>query len=132
MAPRLHGIPRIGRFSIVGGLNTLVDLAVFLLLVKLFSVPLVPANLLAFAVALANSYLLNRLWTFHDSATATSLGTISRFVLFNICGALLATAALALLAALGLPVLAAKLLAIAVSMAWNYLTMRHFVFRPGR
>ena len=68
MSPRRHGLLRIGRFSIVGVLNTLVDLAVFMLLVKLLSVPLVPANLLAFAVALANSYVLNRLWTFRDSA----------------------------------------------------------------
>jgi putative flippase GtrA len=132
MSPRRHGILRIGRFSIVGVLNTLVDLTVFLLLVELVSMPVVPANLLAFSVALANSYVLNRLWTFHDSGTAPSLGNVSRFVLFNACGALLATAALALLVGLGLPTLAAKLLSIVVSMAWNYLTMRHFVFRPGR
>ena len=56
--------------------------------------------------------------------------TISRFLSCNVAGALLATAALSLLARAGLPVLAAKVLSIAVSMVWNYLTMRHLVFRP--
>lgn len=130
MSPRQRGLLRIGRFSIVGVLNTLVDLGVFLLLVKVFSMPVVPANLLAFGVSLANSYLLNRFWTFHDSGTPHSVGNIARFLAFNSTGALLATAALSALVTLGVPVLVAKLLSIGVSMTWNYLTMRHFVFRP--
>ena len=89
---------RVGRFSVVGVLNTLVDVAVFITLVKLFAVPLVAANLFAFAVALANSYVLNRLWTFGDSAAPHDLVTLSRFLCCNVAGALLATAALSLLA----------------------------------
>ena len=73
---------------------------------------------------------MNRLWTFGDSAAPHDLATLSRFLSCNVAGALLATAALSLLARLGLPVLAAKVLSIAVSMVWNYLTMRHLVFRP--
>ena len=129
-ARRGRNLLRVGRFSVVGILNTLVDVAVFITLVKLFAVPLVAANLFAFAVALANSYVLNRLWTFGDSAAPHDLVTLSRFLSCNVAGALLATAALSLLARLGLPVLAAKALSIAVSMVWNYLTMRHLVFRP--
>ncbi len=130
MTSKRHVLLRVGRFSIVGALNTLVDIAVFMALLKLFAVPLVTANLLAFAVALANSYVMNRLWTFGDSTAPHDLATISRFLSCNVAGALLATAALAILARVGLPVLAAKVLSIAVSMVWNYLTMRHLVFRP--
>ncbi len=129
MAARNQGFRRLGRFSVVGALNTLIDIAVFMLLVKVFSLPVVPANLLAFSVALANSYILNRLWTFHDSTAPHSVGNIFRFVLFNTAAALLATATLAALVTLNLPILAAKVLSIGVSMTWNYLTMRYLVFK---
>jgi putative flippase GtrA len=125
-------VGRVARFSVVGAMNTLIDLVVFLALVWWLAVPVVPANLLAFGVALANSYILNRSWTFRDAGTVVSTGNVLRFVLFSCLGAAIATAALWLLSRLGLATLAAKLLSVCVGMCWNYLTMRHLVFAKPR
>ena len=123
---------RVGRFSIVGVLNTLVDLSVFLVLVSAVGMPLVPANLVAFVAALSNSYVLNRSWTFRDREAPASAGSIAQFVIFCTAGAGLATGVLWLLTQFGLPILVGKLLSILASMSWNYLTMQHFVFGPRR
>jgi putative flippase GtrA len=129
---RRAAVGRVARFSAVGVLNTLIDVGVFVALVWWVRMPIVPANLLAFAAALANSYVLNRSWTFRDSRAAASPENVARFVLFSCVGALIATGALWLLRQAGLPVLAAKLLSVLVGMTWNYLTMRHLVFTTPR
>ena len=130
--PGFGSLGRVLRFSAVGLLNTSIDMVVFLGLVWGLGVPVVPANLAAFGVALANSYVLNRSWTFRDTGTQVSSGNIARFVASSSIGAGLATTALWLLLRLGLPTLAAKLLSIVVGMTWNYLAMRHLVFAPRR
>lgn len=125
---------RITRFSLVGVLNTGVDLAAFYVLFSLVGLPLIAANLLAFLVALANSFVFNRFWTFGSRFSGSLLAGALRFCLGNLLGALLGTGALWALHALGFEVMAAKLLSIGVSMIWNYLFMRTFVFetvRPG-
>lgn len=123
---------RVGRFSIVGVLNTLIDLSVFLMLVTAVGMPLVPANLVAFAVALTNSYALNRSWTFRDRAEPARAGGFAQFVMFCTVGAGFATGVLWLLTQLAVPILIGKLFSIVVNMTWNYLTMRHFVFKARR
>ena len=107
-ARRGRNLLRVGRFSVVGILNTLVDVAVFITLVKLFAVPLVAANLFAFAVALANSYVVNRLWTLAGFRRTARPREPLALRPCNIAGALLATAALSLLVASACPSLAAK------------------------
>lgn len=118
------GLWRLARFGITGGINTGVDLAVFSALVFGLGVPAVPANLAAFGVALCGSYLLNRYWVFATRGTG-----VGRFVASNLFTALLATAVLWGMMRLGLPVLAAKVLATGLSMVVNYLLMSRLVFR---
>ncbi|MBA2679541.1 MAG: GtrA family protein, partial [Ktedonobacteraceae bacterium] len=64
------------RFSIVGGLNTFVDLLVFNLLI--WGLPtqdsglLVVYNSLAYLVGAMNSFCWNKLWTFRQRSSATN------------------------------------------------------------
>lgn len=118
-----------GRFAVVGLVNTLVDYALFNLLFYLAETPLIAAHFLSAGTAVLVSFLLNRNWTFagakhHDSvwrqfvrhvATAGSAVLISAVVIW--------------LAAFVLPAYLAKLAAIGVSFAWNFLLSRHWVFR---
>ena len=46
-------------FAMVGVVNTLVDLGVFLVAYSVLAVPLIPANLLAWLVAVSGSYVMN-------------------------------------------------------------------------
>ena len=52
------------RYGLVGVVNTGIDIALFLLLVKLFGVAPVPANVVSFSCGAVNSFVLNRHWTF--------------------------------------------------------------------
>lgn len=54
------------KFLAVGTTNTLIDFAVLNLLVQLTALPLLLSNSISFSVAVINSYLLNKYWTFQD------------------------------------------------------------------
>jgi putative flippase GtrA len=51
-------------FGLVGVVNTLVDLGVFWIALKIIGLPLLLANLLAWLVAVSGSYILNCFTTF--------------------------------------------------------------------
>ncbi|MBF0255408.1 MAG: GtrA family protein [Gammaproteobacteria bacterium] len=118
------------RFGLVGVVNTLVDLALFLLFYLGFGLAPLLANALAFAVAVSNSYLLNQRWTFRSGSTPLSLRGYATFVLLNSGGLLLGSLALLLLVRY-MPVELAKLCATGLTLAWNFSLSRRFVFRPG-
>jgi len=68
-----------GRFLIVGVLNTLIDMAVFAALLAAGMLPLV-ANVLAWAVAVAFSYIANSRWSFERDETLSTTHAVLRFV----------------------------------------------------
>ena len=134
MAPditRRHSA-RVIRFGLVGVLNTAVDFALFALLFYGVEWPLLAANAAAYSVAAANSYLLNKYWTFGD--TSRGRAAILRgmlFVVLNLVGLALASAAIWVLAQFLHP-LVAKAGSIAVSFVWNYWSNHKFVYTDSR
>jgi putative flippase GtrA len=54
------------KFGIVGVSNTLLSLAVYAVLLKVFGVAYLAASALAFAVGTVNGFLWNSRWTFRD------------------------------------------------------------------
>jgi putative flippase GtrA len=61
---------QLGRFGMVGILNTVVDYVLFIGLTKVFSIPLEQvwiAKLISGSVAIANSFYFNRRWVFRHS-----------------------------------------------------------------
>lgn len=118
-----------GRFIVTGGINTAVDLLGFSGLVFVLRMHPVAANLLAFALALCCSYVLNRYWTFAASRHREStLRSIALFLSCSVLSAALSSSALWALLTVGIPVLTAKLGATAVSMAVNYVLLSRVVF----
>lgn len=67
------------RFLIVGLLNTVIDMAVFAVLLAVDIRPLV-ANVLAWAVAVTFSYIVNSRWSFEREETLSMTQSILRFV----------------------------------------------------
>ncbi len=121
-----------GRFIVTGGVNTSVDILGFSLLVFVLQMDPVVANLLAFALALCCSYMLNRYWTFAASARRKSSSrSIALFLSCSVFSAALSSLALWGLLTIGIPVLAAKLGATAVSMVANYVLLSRVVFPAG-
>lgn len=119
---------RFRRFSFVGLVNTGIDFAIFSLLFYAYGTPYVVAHVLAFFVALANSFLMNALWTFKNLKREQLVRQIGAFVLVGAGGLVLSTITIYILAGY-MPVLLAKIGAMGVSLIWNYVGSWIFVFR---
>src|SRR5438046_252776 len=54
------------KFGVVGALNTVLDYVLFTVMVVYGHVFYLAANAISFSIALVNSYILNRKWTFRS------------------------------------------------------------------
>ncbi|MGE3869813.1 MAG: GtrA family protein [Pseudorhodoplanes sp.] len=124
-------------FAMIGVINALVDFAVFLFALE-FVTPALPgenlqliaANVLAWMVAVSGSYAMNSYVTFAaESGRKLTWRAYLTFVASGILGVVANTGTL-LVAAIWLPVILAKIVAIGVGFVVNF-SMSHFVvFRP--
>ena len=88
------------------------------------------ANVLAWFVAVSGSYIMNCFTTFAaESGRKVTLRTYAGFVASGLAGLVIGTTAL-LVAAMFLHISAAKLIAVAVSFALNFLLSHFVIFRP--
>jgi putative flippase GtrA len=113
-------------FAVVGVVNTLIDLGVFLTAYNVLKLPLIPANVLAWAVAVTGSYVMNSFITFAaESGRQLRWRAYGVFVASGVVGVVANTATL-VIASYWIPVLAAKFAAIALSFVVNF-SLSHFV-----
>src|SRR6185295_972122 len=113
-------------FAMVGVVNTLIDLGVFLVGYNVLGLKLIPANVLSWLVAVSCSYVMNSSITFaHESGGKLTWRAYGTFVASGIAGVVVNTTVL-FFASYWMPVLAAKLLAILASFAVNF-SLSHFV-----
>jgi putative flippase GtrA len=128
---RPRRLRRLVRFAIVGVANTAIDFSIFAALFYLVHWPLLAAHATGFAVAVVNSYLCNKTWTFGDRQPSRLQDGV-KFLLVAICGLLTGSAVIAL-AAQAMPAFAAKACAVVATFAVNYWASARYVFvrRPG-
>jgi putative flippase GtrA len=113
-------------FAVVGVVNTLVDYGVFLFAYYMAALPLIPANVLAWAVAVTGSYVMNSFITFAaESGRQLRWRAYGAFVASGIAGVIANTATL-VVASWWLPVPVAKVIAILASFVINF-SLSHFV-----
>lgn len=78
--PRAVVLVQFVKFGIVGVSNTLITLAVYTLLLKVFGVWYLAASAIGFVVGAINGFLLNRRWTFRghvgDALTPVRWGVV--------------------------------------------------------
>lgn len=113
-------------FASVGVVNSLVDLSLFLLAHRYVTASLIVANIMSWCVAVSGSYVMNSFITFAaESGRSLRLRTYATFVAAQLLGLVASTSTL-VAAALVMPVLPAKLLAIGAAFLVNF-SMSHFV-----
>ena len=82
--PRLRRLASVGsRFLIIGALSTLIEIAVFNLLVYALGMDVVWAKIIASLVALINAYFGNREWTFRNRDRRGRVNELVLFLLTN-------------------------------------------------
>ncbi len=125
---RLSEGKKMAKYTLVGGLNTGVDFAVFCALEYGVGMGSVWAQTISYIAGVANSYLLNRYWTFQVK-DKRSMAELMRFILINVLSFAAATAVLLGLEQGGLESALAKIVSVICSLAVNYVGYRLWVFR---
>jgi dolichol-phosphate mannosyltransferase len=111
-------VSRVAKFGIVGVGGILINTGVLYLLGRRLGLPLVLASGVAAELAVISNFLLNSSWTF---ATRPSLPRFAKFNVASLAGLSVNVMGVLLLTRLGLYLLAANLIGIAVGFAVNYL-----------
>jgi|HigsolmetaAR201D_1030396.scaffolds.fasta_scaffold00843_5 putative flippase GtrA len=115
-------------FLLVGIVNTALHFCTFVLLFRIFGVPLLVASASGYAVGLLNSYVLNRRFTFRVQGRARR-SEFLRFLAVNVLSLGVNLAVLALLTrGMGMSPELAQGVAIAFSLATNFTGNRCWVF----
>jgi putative flippase GtrA len=118
-------------FAFVGVINTVIDFSVFWTAATYLHWPLVPANVLAWLVAVSFSYAMNSFTTFGpESGGVLRWRDYGTFIVSGVAGMIASTTTLFLLSYV-LPVLGAKLISILVSFVVNF-SLSHFVVFKAR
>ena len=82
-------VRQFGRYAIIGGVNTAIDFGVLNLLMWWTGIytgkQIVLLNMIAFAVAVINSYFWNKYWTFKDRDNA-DIKEFSQFITVTLIG----------------------------------------------
>ena len=116
------------KFCAVGAIGYAVNLAVYTALVHGASVPYLPAAVCSFAVAVANNYTWNRLWTFRHRRGRVALQG-AKFLIVSLAALGANLLVLASLVALGLPKVPAQAVAIVVVTPLSFLGNKLWSFR---
>jgi putative flippase GtrA len=117
------------RFGFVGAIGFIVNLAVYTLFVHGVGVEYRVASIVAWLVAVANNFVLNRHWTFDARDGAARFQAI-RFLLVSLVAEIISLLLLtALVEGAGLPKIPAQALAVAASTPLNFLGNKLWSFR---
>lgn len=124
------------KFGAVGGVNTVVNYALFnALVLTVLANGQLKATVIATVVATTSSYFMNRHWTFRDRSKSAMRREYSLFFLFNAAGLLIELGVLAI-AKYGLDIHgllalnAVKTVGLVLAMTFRFWSYRTFVFRP--
>jgi putative flippase GtrA len=135
---RLHRERLLGqvlRFAVVGGLNTLIDYGLYNFFYKVVGLPLLVSNTMSVSIAIVNSFLWNRYWTFGRGDERDWHQQALPFLAISLVGLVINTIGVGVLHAIfGADSLLAinlyKLVASVLSLTWNFVGYRYIVFRP--
>lgn len=133
---------QIGKFVGVGIINTIIDFAILNILMRVTGIykgkKIIIFNIIAFSVAVTNSYFMNKYWTFSG---ASQNGTVSKqfiaFLLVSIVGVILNTSIVYSITTLIKPKMGlsdklwanfAKVVATGLVLSWNFIGYKLFVF----
>ncbi|MBI2355655.1 MAG: GtrA family protein [Candidatus Doudnabacteria bacterium] len=130
------------RFAIVGAVNTLLDFAILNLLSWATGIyegnGIIPLNVISFTVAVVNSYFLNKAWAFKDRASEEQGKKFTLFLIVSVIGAIINTATVRIVSTNIDPMFglsqelwlnAAKVIATGLSLVWNFIGYKVFVFK---
>lgn len=125
-------IKQLMKFSIVGALNTGIDFIIYLLLTRLshfWQTHYLWAAGISFSVAVINSYILNKTWTFRDKSKEIHLQFPKFFLISLVALALNELILYFLVGHLKIYDLLAKIIAVILVTFWNFTMNKIWTFK---
>ena len=124
------------KFATVGALGAVIDFGLLNLFRGVFGWELVWANTLSVSAAIVSNFIWNRYWTYPESRTRKKRKQLPKFALVNLAGLLINNFIVVGTDALLVPYIAepwsynaAKAVAIAVVLFWNFGVNRIWTYR---
>lgn len=119
---------RAAMFIAVGLLNTLIDIGTFTCLYQFAGFDVISSNVVAFLVAVTNSYIMNRFFTFGDRrGSGGGVRRFARYLTIAVTAMTVSTAIVYLISQFTHPLIG-KLVATVASTVINYIGSHRFVF----
>ncbi len=119
-------------FAIIGGVNTLLHFGVFLVAYQWLALHYLAASAAGFGIAVINSYLMNRRWTFTSGHRPWRV-EFTRFLVVSLAALLVNLLSMLLLVdGFALDPVRAQVVSIAASLLVNFFGNRHWSFSPAR
>lgn len=117
------------KYSIVGVMGTFIDLASLYLFVEYFGIPLIPAVILSFLLAVTNNFVLNKIWTFRNKSKNYRKLYI-KFLIVSLVGLGLTVTSMHIMVNIaGIWYMFAKALTSLLVLTWNFLANKFWTFR---
>ncbi len=127
--PRQASLMSAGKFLVVGGLGTLVNTAILVILYHYAHLALVAASALATELAIAHNFLWNNYWTF--GRRGVSLSRFARFNVVSLAGQCITVATLwVLVQQAGLHYIVANMAGIGLALVWNFTVNVRWTWGP--
>ena len=117
------------KFGLVGALNTVLDYLIFTVLFTWGHVFYLIANVISFSVAVINSYILNRRWTYRSAHPNWKGEGLKYLIVYTIGLGISELLLFIFVEHLHLHQLIAKVFTIGIVIFWNYFGTRSWVFR---
>jgi len=116
------------KFCVVGTISMFVDIGLYTLCTRLFGLHYLLANLISFIVALANSYMLNRKFTFGSTHKKVGVQFTKYLTVYMVGLGLSETFLFVFINKFGIYDLIAKPLVIGIVLIWNFIGSKFFIF----
>lgn len=118
-----------GRFLIVGITSALIEIGILVVLVERLQISYLHANVIAFVITNLLNYLLSRLWVFTSDSNKV-WSEFFAFILFVSVGLGINQLFLWFFVEYaGWDYKISKVMAIGLTVVWNFLTRKHLVFK---
>jgi len=117
------------KYCIVGVLGTTVDAGSLYLFVEYANLPVLPATVLSFLLAVINNFILNKIWTFKNRSTNVRKLFI-KFLIISVVGLMITTLSMYIFVyVIGIWYIASKLMTSGIVLTWNFLGNKYWTFR---